>query len=55
MQAGDLAMTVFQDAKGQGAGGIRAAVLMANGEEVPPQVYIPFIPVTPENMADYIE
>ena len=54
MQAGDLAMTVFQDAKGQGAGGIRAAVLMANGE-VSTQVYIPFIPVTPENMADYIE
>ncbi|HHX37767.1 MAG TPA: substrate-binding domain-containing protein [Clostridiaceae bacterium] len=55
MEAGELAMTVFQDAKGQGAGGIRAAVLMANGEDVPPQIYIPFIPVTPDNMAEFVE
>lgn len=53
MEAGDLAMTVFQDAKGQGFGAIRAAIKMANGDEVPPRIYIPFVPVTPANMAEF--
>ena len=34
MEAGDLEVTVFQDAKGQGAGGVEAAVELINGETV---------------------
>lgn len=55
MQAGDLAMTVFQDAAGQGASGIRAAIKLANGETVPPRIYVPFVAVTPQNMGDYLK
>ncbi|MDF0600482.1 sugar ABC transporter substrate-binding protein [Psychromarinibacter sp. C21-152] len=53
MAAGDLDVTVFQDAAGQGAGALDAALKLANGEEVDQKVYIPFQLVTPENMEEY--
>ena len=53
MAAGDLDVTVFQDAAGQGAGALDAALKLAKGEDVDQKVYIPFQLVTPENMADY--
>ena len=37
MQAGDLEVTVFQDAEGQGKGGVDAAVDLVNGETDPQQ------------------
>ena len=65
--AGTLAMTVYQDAVGQGAGSIAAAVNMIEGnssiaegtdytvdEENSNIVWIPFQPVYPENVADYM-
>ncbi len=55
MQAEELEVTVFQDAAGQGGGGIEAAVKLANGETVPDLVDIPYQLVTPENMADFIK
>ena len=55
MQAGDLEVTVFQDAAGQGGGGIDAAVKLAKGETVPDLVDIPYQLVTPDNMADFIK
>ena len=55
MQAGDLEVTVFQDAAGQGGGGIDAAVKLAKGETVPDLVDIPYQLVTPANMADFIK
>jgi inositol transport system substrate-binding protein len=55
MQAGELEVTVFQDASGQGGGGIDAAVKLANGETVPDLVDIPYQLVTTENMADFIK
>ena len=54
MQAGDLDVTVFQDAAGQGAGSLDAAVKLARGEEVEQKVYIPFELVTPANVAEYL-
>lgn len=54
MQAGDLDVTVFQNAAGQGAGALNAAIALANGEAVDQKVYIPFELVTPANIADYI-
>lgn len=52
MKAGDLAVTVFQDANGQGVGAVQTAVKMVNGEQVESFVKIPFQLVTPENMDD---
>ena len=58
MQAGDLEVTVFQDAAGQGGGGVDAAVKLAKGETVTTVdgvVDIPYVLVTKDNMADYIK
>lgn len=54
MQAGDLDVTVFQDAAGQGAGALDAAIKLGKGEAVDQKVYIPFQLVTPANVADYL-
>jgi inositol transport system substrate-binding protein len=53
MEAGELEVTVFQDAAGQGAGGVEAAVGLINGDTVEDYVDIPYQLVTPENMADF--
>jgi inositol transport system substrate-binding protein len=53
MAAGDLDATVFQDAAGQGSGAVDAAVKLAAGEAVEQKVYIPFLLVTPANMAEF--
>jgi inositol transport system substrate-binding protein len=53
MKAGDLKVTVFQDAKGQGAGGVDAVVQIHNGETVPGYVDVPYQLVTPANLADF--
>ena len=52
MTAKDLAVTVFQDAKGQGGGGVDAAVKLIAGETVG-SVDVPYVLVTPENMAEF--
>ncbi|WP_374371885.1 substrate-binding domain-containing protein [Tabrizicola sp.] len=52
MQAGDLDVTVFQNAKAQGGGGVDVALKLAKGEPVDRVTYIPFELVTPANMAD---
>ncbi|ANH04964.1 MULTISPECIES: sugar ABC transporter substrate-binding protein [Shinella] len=53
MAAGDLDVTVFQDAAGQGKGSVDAALKLARGEQVDTKVYIPFQLVTPANIADF--
>jgi inositol transport system substrate-binding protein len=53
MAAGDLPVTVFQDAKGQGAGGVDTIVQMYNKESVPSVVNVPYRLVTPANMAEF--
>ena len=54
MQAGELDVTVFQDAFGQGAGAVDTAIALVNGETVDQKVYIPFQLVTPDNVADFL-
>jgi inositol transport system substrate-binding protein len=54
MQAGDLDVTVFQDAAGQGKGALDAALALARGEAVEQKVYIPFQLVTPENIDQFL-
>jgi len=54
MKAGDLNVTVFQDAAGQGKGAVDTAIKLVKGEKVDAKVYIPFQLVTPENMANFM-
>ena len=54
MQAGELDVTVFQDAAGQGGGALDAALKLAKGEAVEQKVYIPFQLVTPANIGDFL-
>lgn len=54
MQAGELDITVFQNAAAQGSGALDAAVKLARGESVDQKVYVPFELVTPANIADYL-
>ncbi len=54
MQAGDLDVTVFQNAKAQGSGALDAAVKLAAGDAVDQAVWVAFELVTPANVADYL-
>jgi ABC-type sugar transport system substrate-binding protein len=54
MKAGDLDVTVFQNAAGQGKGAVDAALKIARGEKVEQKIYIPFELVTPANLNQYI-
>ena len=53
MAAGDLDVTIFQDAHGQGSGSLNAALALVKGQAVDQKVYIPFKLVTPANMAEF--
>lgn len=53
MAGGDLDVTVFQNAAGQGAGALDAALKLAAGKAVDQKVYIPFELVTPANIKEY--
>lgn len=53
MKAGELDVTVFQSADGQGRGAVDAAVKLINGQSVDRKVWVPFELVTPANLSDY--
>jgi inositol transport system substrate-binding protein len=53
MKEGDLDVSVFQDAKGQGAAAVEAAVKLAGGEKVDQYLMIPYELVTPDLVATY--
>lgn len=54
METGDIDLTVFQDARGQGAKSVEIALAMAQGETLEDRaVYIPFELVTPDNIQNY--
>ena len=54
MTAGDLDVTVFQDAAGQGSGALDAALALAKGKDVDRVIMIPFKLVTPDNIGDFV-
>lgn len=55
MKAGDLKVTVFQDAGGQGTGAVDTAVKLAKGQKLAnPYVYVPFQLVTPANLSTFL-
>ena len=55
MDKGRLNVTVFQNAAGQGEGGIKAAIALARGEEIEQITWIPYELVTPENYKEYMK
>jgi inositol transport system substrate-binding protein len=54
MKAGDLKVTVFQNAPGQGRGAVDTALKLARNESVPSIVWVPFELVTPANLSNYL-
>jgi len=54
MKAGDLDVTVFQNAAAQGSGAVDAALKLVDGEKLGNVVWVPFELVTPENMEKYV-
>jgi inositol transport system substrate-binding protein len=55
MDKGRLNVTVFQNAAGQGEGGIKAAIALARGEKIDQITWVPFELVTPENYKTYMK
>jgi inositol transport system substrate-binding protein len=53
MKAGDLDVTVFQNAKGQGIAAIDTMLKITKGEPYEKKTVVPFELVTPANLADY--
>jgi inositol transport system substrate-binding protein len=54
MKAGELKVTVFQNATAQGRGAVDTALKLMRNESVPVFVWIPFELVTPTNFGSYI-
>lgn len=55
MDKGRMNVTVFQNAAGQGEGGIKVAIALAKGEKVDQITWIPFELVTPDNYKNYMK
>ncbi|MBO8163519.1 MAG: sugar ABC transporter substrate-binding protein [Brevibacillus sp.] len=55
VKAGKLQVTVFQNATGQGQGGLETAIRAAKGEQVEKFNWIPYELVTKENVEEYIK
>ena len=53
MKAGDLKVTVFQNAAGQGSGAVESAIKLIKKQPVDRFVNVPFELVTPENLSKY--
>jgi inositol transport system substrate-binding protein len=53
LAAGEEATTVFQDAGGQGGGGVKAAIDLVNGKKVADYVDVPYQLVTLDNIAQF--
>lgn len=53
MKAGDLKVTVFQNAAGQGSGSVEAALKLIKKQPIDRFVNVPFELVTPENLSKY--
>ncbi|MCY0964320.1 sugar ABC transporter substrate-binding protein [Parathalassolituus penaei] len=55
IKAGDLDVSVYQSAVGQGRGAVEAAVKLARGQNVDQKVWVPFELVTPANLDKFLK
>ena len=53
LDKGNLAVTVFQNATGQGKGAVDAAIKLTKGEHLDSMVWVPFEKVTKDNIKQY--
>lgn len=53
IEAGDMDVTVFQDAEGQGTGAVEAIQGLIEGEAVEQKIFVPYQLVTPENVSEF--
>jgi ABC-type sugar transport system substrate-binding protein len=53
MKNGELKVTVFQNAAGQGKGAVDTALKLSRGEKLPSMIWVPFELVTPANLKNY--
>ena len=53
MKNGELKVTVFQNAAGQGKGAVDPALKLARGDKLPSMSWVPFELVTPANLKNY--
>ncbi len=51
---GLFSMTVLQDAKGQASTALETALKLIAGEKLPKVIHVPFRPITPENIKEYM-
>jgi len=54
MDKGELDVTVFQNAMGQGSKGVETLVRVIKGEDVKDRVWVPYELVTPKNYKEYV-
>ncbi|MDW8844661.1 sugar ABC transporter substrate-binding protein [Erwinia sp. MMLR14_017] len=54
VKTGKLALTIFQDAAGQGIGAVQTAKKLLSGEKVEGTIWIPYQTVTPENYTSFM-
>ncbi len=53
MKAGDLDVTVYQNATRQGEVAVQTAIALSRGEPAERNIWVPFEPVTPDNLSQY--
>ncbi|CQD33247.1 sugar ABC transporter substrate-binding protein [Yersinia mollaretii] len=53
IKKGDLSVSIFQDAKGQGEGAVDTAIKLASGQKVESSVMIPYQLITKDNYQDF--
>ncbi len=53
IKSGDMRLTVFQDAKGQGDGAVQSAIGLVKGEKVAKDTFIPYQLITKENVSQF--
>lgn len=53
MEAGDLDITVYQDAFSQGKGAVDTALALIDGQDVDNEVWVPFKLVVPSNLSEF--
>lgn len=54
VKAGDMQVTILQNAVSQGVAALDAALALSEGKSVPPKIFVPFELVTTANVASYI-
>lgn len=53
IKKGDLNISIFQDAKGQGEGAVETAIKLTSGQKVESSVMIPYQLITKDNYQDF--